>query len=332
MSYENEVYAMQAMTTRRSAMLGVLVLGFGGAWMTGACGPSGLSESGCPAPDLTPPDTSTECPAPIDDQCMRYRIPLVGNPSTDVALRNKYIAAFGTACYISDADTFDCFYKEWKAACADAVKIGEVSGNAPYDKGYTCQPVGNGDYTLQIGSDVANKLTVNYQAAPRQTPLVKVNGMPTEVNGPYRNLTEPKTLGPGQPFNKCDSGMVNDKGEALTQTQWILQVNRKKHGDEIHSDLAGFKWPCVNEKCEPEICEEPLVLHDPNDDEAPFHPGAVAQVHHVVPMKDQRSCPWGTNSNKNAAVISAQLNQFFTNNNPPAEEVKKLNDAQAYTP
>jgi len=68
-------------------------------------------------------------------------IPLVGNPSTDVALRSKYIAAFGTACYMSELETFDCFYQKWQAACADAVKIGEVSGNAPYDKGYMCRRV-----------------------------------------------------------------------------------------------------------------------------------------------------------------------------------------------
>ena len=140
-------------------------------------------------------------------------------------------------------------------------------------------------------------------------------------------MTEPETLGPGQPFNKCDSGMVNDEGEALTQTQWILQVNRKAHGGKIHSDLAGFKWPCKNEKCEPKVCEEPLVLPDPEDPA-----GTSPQVHHVVPMKDKRSCAWGTNSNKNAAVISAQLNQFFTNNDPPADEVKLLNNAMAYTP
>ena len=129
---------------------------------------------------------------------MRYHIPLDGNPSTDVALRNKYIAAFGAACYMSEVNTFDCFYKKWQDACADAVKMAEVAGNAPYDKGHTCQPVaGTGDYTLQVGSDVANKLTINYQAAPRQTPLVEIDGVPTEVNGPYRNLSEPKTLGPG---------------------------------------------------------------------------------------------------------------------------------------
>ena len=101
MSYENEFYAMQAMTRRRSAMLGVLVVGLVGATMTGACAPSGLSESGCPAPYLTPPDTPAECPAPMEDPCMRYRIPLLGNPRIDVELRKKYIAAFASACYVS---------------------------------------------------------------------------------------------------------------------------------------------------------------------------------------------------------------------------------------
>ncbi len=231
MSYENAFYALQAMTRRRLAMLGVLLLGFGGVGMTGACSPGGSSESGCPAPDLTPPETPIACPAPMEEPCMRYHITLDGSPTTDVALRNKYIAAFGSACYTSEANTFDCFYEKWKAACADAVKIAEVHGAAPYDKGYTCQPVvGTEDYTLQVGPDVENKITINYQAAPRQTPLVEVDGVPTEVNGPYRNLTEPKTLGPGEPFDPCDSGMVNEKGEGLTQREWILQVNRKKHG------------------------------------------------------------------------------------------------------
>ncbi len=260
---------------------------------------------------------------------MRYHIPLVGNPSTDVALRNKYIAAFGSACYMSAADTptFDCFYKEWQAACADAAKIGEVSGNAPYDQGYTCQPVtGTDDYTLQIGSDVANKITINYQAAPRQTPLVEVDGVPTEVSGPYRNLMEPPTLGPGENFY-CDSGMVSADGLGLTQRDWILQVNSKAHGGKIHSDLAGFTWPCEDEDCKPTTCKEPEVLGDP-----PGYLDGRPEVHHVVPSKDQRSCAWGTNSNKNAAVISHKLNQFLTNNDPPVEEVKKLNNATAYTP
>ncbi|MDC3962250.1 hypothetical protein [Polyangium jinanense] len=255
---------------------------------------------------------------------MRYRIPLVGNPKTDVALRAKYIAAFGTACYMSEANTFDCFYQKWEDACADAVKIGEVSGNAPYDDSYTCQPVGNGDYTRQIGSDVANKITINYQAAPRQTPLIEVNGMPTEVNGPYRNLPEPQVVGPGIDFYKKT---LDKNGKLVDQHDLILQVNRDAHGGKVHSDLAGFKFPCDDENGKPTTCTEPDVLDDP-----PGYPPAKAQVHHIVPMKDQRCCPWGTNSNKNAAVISTKLNRFFWYNDPPADEVVQINQVPAYTP
>src|SRR5512132_3737368 len=74
-------------------------------------------------------DPSPACQEAAEEPCMRYHIPLDGNPSFDVALRNKYIAAFGSACYVSEVGTFDCFYQKWQAACADAVKIGEVSGN-----------------------------------------------------------------------------------------------------------------------------------------------------------------------------------------------------------
>ncbi|MDC3962003.1 hypothetical protein [Polyangium jinanense] len=255
---------------------------------------------------------------------MRYRIPLVGNPSTDAPLRAKYIAAFGSACYTSEVDTFDCFYEKWEKACADAAKVGEVSGNAPYDKGYTCLPVGNGDYTLQVGPDVANKITINYQAAPRQTPLIEVNGVPTEVNGPYRNLTEPQKLAPGQNFY-CDT--FDNNGAKIEQRTWILRVNRDAHGGEIHSDLAGFTWPCVDENCKPKTCTEPLILKaGPQND-----PEAV-QVHHVVRSKDQRGCPWGTNSNKNAAVISRKLNRYLTNNYPSEDEVVRISQLPPYTP
>ena len=325
MSYESDSYAMQAMTRRRWAMLGLLVVGFVGATMTGACGAPG--ESACPVEDVAPPDTDApaECPAPVEKPCMRYRIPLDGNPSTDVALRDKYIAAFGDACYMSEANTFDCFYKKWQDACADAVKIAEVYGAAPFDKGYTCQPVGNGDYTLQVGPDVANKITIYYQAAPRQTPLIEVDGMPTEVSGPYRNLTEPQNVAPGERFY-CNT--VDKNGNIVVQRDLIIQVNSKAHEGTIRSDLAGFEYPCgVDANCQPIICKEPLMLKagPPSDPDA-------AQVHHVVRRKDKRGCPWGTNSNKNAAVISRQLNIYLTNNHPSADEVKAINKIAPYTP
>ena len=283
MSYKNEGFAVRAMRRCRSAVLGVLALGLIEAGMMGACGSSDPGTSASTSSG-GPPNPQAECPATVEVPCMRYHIPLVGNPSTDVALRSKYIAAFGAACYMSEFDTFDCFYLKWQAACADAVKIGEVSGNAPYDKGYTCQPVGNGDYTLQIGSDIANYITINYQAAPRQTPLVEVDGMPTEVSGPYRNLTDPAGVAPGNKFN-WDSGMVDADGGALDQQKWILQVNKNANDGGIRSDLAGFKWECDEVDGGKTTCEEPAFLDDPEDPEDdPEDPVDGAAVASAVPM------------------------------------------------
>ncbi len=255
---------------------------------------------------------------------MRYHIPLDGNPSFDVALRNKYIAAFGKACYMSEVGTFDCFYQKSQDACDDAVEIGEVSGNAPYDKSYTCQPVvGTDDYTLQVGPDVANKLTINYQAAPRQTPLTEINGVPTAVSSPYRNLTDPAGVGPGQKFD-LNSGVPDGDGGFLNQQKWVLRVNSDANDGGVRSDLAGFTWTCKGEDGGYTTCIEPDFLPDPQDPSATY-----PNVHHVVPMTDKRCCAWGTNSYKNAAVISRKLNRYFTNNNPPAKEVEQLNNAKA---
>lgn len=318
----------------RSPLLGLLLLGLGGAWMTGACGGGGPSASECPAPAVDPAvPEPTSCPAPVEDPCERYRLELLGDPTNNPTLRAKYIAAFGDACYQADNAnrTFDCWYETWEEACKEAARIGAVSGNAPYDPGYECQPDGKGNYWLQTGSDPSIRTWVYFDNAPRQTPLVEVDGMLVEVNGPYRNLPEPPTVGPGQPFNKCDSGVLGADGKPLLQHTYILQVNRNAHGGKIHSDLAGFTWLCkrMDENCNEveEVCTEPLILPDPED---PV--GTYPQVHHVVPMTDKRSCSWGTNSTKNAAVISAKLNKWLSNKNPPAEEVKQLNKASAYTP
>lgn len=253
---------------------------------------------------------------------MRYRIELAPDPNTNLALRAKYVAAFGSACYLSEANTFDCFYRTWKKACEDAVKIGTVSGNAPYDPGYTCQPVGNGDYTLQIGPNVANITRIIFDKAPRQSPLIDVMGMPTAVNGPYRSLPEPQVLGPGEDFYEYT---FDKNGVKIQQRLLILQVNRNTHGGQIHSDLAGFEYPCDG-PTKP-MCKEPLILQEGSQ----YDPDAV-QVHHVVRKSDQRCCPWGTNSNTNAVVISRKLNQYFHYKYPAADEVSWVNKLPAYTP
>ena len=156
--------------------------------------------------------------------------------------------------------------------------------------------------------------------------------MPTEVSGPYRNLSEPADLGPGNDFYR-NSGVADGDGGILSQQKWILQVNRNANAGKIRSDLAGFTWDCKDQDGGKTTCIEPKLLEDPESkNKSPFYADTGAQVHHVVPMTDKRCCPWGTNSNKNAAVISAKLNKYFTNNDPPEAEVKQLNNAQAYAP
>ena len=160
-----------------------------------------------------------------------------------------------------------------------------------------------------------------------KTPLVEIDGVPTEVSGPYRNLTEPQNVAPGEDFY-CKSGQVDAKGEHLNQKNWILQVNRKNNGGKLHSDLAGIVYNCgKDENCKPKICTEIGDLKEGDQ----YDPDA-AQVHHVVRRKDQRDCLWGTNSNKNAAVVSRKLNIYLTNNYPSEDEVTRINKLPSYAP
>lgn len=325
---------MQTIAKRRFGMVGLWLFGFGGAWLVGGCDSSAQLP-----PGITPPNTQTntpeECADTLEVPCNRWYIPLLGNPISNLELRNKYIAAFGSPCYLSETNTFNCFYQEKEVktkACNDAKLIAELSGAAPYDKMYECQEIaGSDDFRLQVGPDVSNEIFIRFKDAPRQTPLVEVDGVPTEVNGPYRNLVELTSVEPGKDFYDS-SGMVNADGGTLRQRDWVLEVNRKMNGGQIKSDLAGFKWPCEDSDGKPTTCEEPEFLADPDSDVPPFYPGLIARVHHVVPRKDKRCCPWGTNAYKNAAVISHELNDYFDNNDPPEVEVKQLNGATAYPP
>jgi hypothetical protein len=84
------------------------------SWMA-ACGGPGPGTGGTGGTQTTTTSTQAACPATIENPCMRYTFTLDGNPSTDVVSRNKYIAAFGDACYMSEANTFGCFYKKPQA-------------------------------------------------------------------------------------------------------------------------------------------------------------------------------------------------------------------------
>lgn len=256
---------------------------------------------------------------------MKYRIQLLGNLMNPV-LRGNYKTKFGSACYVSESNTFDCFYRDPLKACEDGVLVPDVYGAAEYDKTYKCQQVpGTKDWWRQVGPDPAIKIDIKYDKAPLETSLIDVNGVPTAINGPYRNLPEPSTVKIGGRFD-CASGQVG-----LSQGDLILQVNRSNNGGKIRSDLAGYVHPCTSGSSI--MCTEPTFLEDPAKEKKDIvDPALLAQVHHEVRKTDLRGCKWGTNSNKNAAVISARLNQHLYNKYPSADEVTRVNKVPPYTP
>lgn len=105
-------------------------------------------------------------------------------------------------------------------------------------------------------------------------------------------------------------------------------MNRKKNNGVIRSDLPGYIYPCT--KGSPMMCTEPEFLNEPPTPPA-YDPNA-AQVDHVASKKDPRGCNWGTNSNKNAAVISAKLNNHFLNKDRAKDVVDLINAISPYTP
>ena len=127
---------------------------------------------------------------------------------------------------------------------------------------------------------------------------------------------------------RCTGGtqdIVDKKGNTVKQRDLILQVNSDTHNGEIHSDLAGFEYPCDGP--DKPLCKEPLLLKEGDQ----YHPDVV-EVHHVIRKKDKRCCAWGTNSNSNAVVISRKLNRFFWYKYPSAQEVNWVNQIPPYTP
>ncbi|MBK9266346.1 MAG: hypothetical protein IPM54_41995 [Polyangiaceae bacterium] len=305
------------MKKHSSIMLGMLVLGFAGAGMTGACGsdaPVPVNGIECPvsmddlsvgmaaATDACP----TECSAEVEKPCKRFKIQLQGDPNNNIETRRKYKAAFGSACYMSadiNNSTFNCFYRKVEGkgqACEHAQMVAQVFGAAPYAEGYPCKEVPG------TKIDLVHRLV----DAPLQHPLIEVDAVPTiAVNGPYRNLPEPQDLAPGNDFYK---EVVDKNGNQVDQQDLILKVNRDANGGEIHSDLAGFVYPC--DKTDPsKMCTEPTVLKK----RVLMTTTPRRSIMSRAP-KTTRCCPWGTNSNANAAVISRKLNHFLRNKYPSA--------------
>lgn len=337
---------MKQLPTFRSFLL---VLGFGGVSITAACGSNESIEDESVGPGVEPPDPTAEVSLAIKgppvgklrksqgphvptlpelakcsdvevDECTQYRIELLGD-TNNIELRKKYKAAFGQACYVSAANSFNCYFKTPQKACQEVLKVPLIFGAAPYQNHpMTCKQVpGTENWSLQTGSDPANVTYMVFETPPMQHPLLWVDGVPTlEVNGPYRNLPEPSKVLPGKGFDCL-------RIDGVEQKERILQMNRKKNGGKIRSDLPGFTWPCDEPSgtcTEEEFLLEPSKTYNKNR----------AEVDHVASRKDPRNCDWGTNSNKNAAVVSARLNKYFSNKDRAKEVVDLINAIPPYAP
>lgn len=168
-----------------------------------------------------------------------------------------------------------------------------------------------------------------------------------EVNGPYRNLYADAP----EQYTVCGTEYTPIIGMEFVRDQRnkVKAANRNKNGGKIKSDLAGFCYDppkgnvrnCIKQHSTiTGKCEEPGL--GPNEYlTGKRYEKNEPQVHHVVPSKDRRGCPCGKNSVKNAAIISAQLNQYFLNRNRTGflfdctsgmTEIDKVNGLVPYDP
>ncbi len=108
-----------------------------------------------------------------------------------------------------------------------------------------------------------------------------------------------------------------------------VELGRDANGGKIRSDLAGYVHPCTRGSSI--MCTEKSELKDPKDTPK-VADEERAEVDHVASRKDPRCCVWGTNSNKNAAVISRRLNLYFSNHERPKNVAEKINAIPPYAP
>lgn len=125
-------------------------------------------------------------------------------------------------------------------------------------------------------------------------------------------------------------------GYAFTkgQKERIYRINKNENnlnrGSLVRSNLAGFKFPKpTNQECEQEDMTHPGPNRPRDQPRGCIEPTeldrAKTGIHHVVPRVDLWGCPCGTNSLKNAIVISRQLNIFLSNSDRPTNEILRVN-------
>jgi hypothetical protein len=183
----------------------------------------------------------------------------------------------------------------------------------------------DGKYIKNLPDTGATYTNIPRQSCTADQSLAYCDSDSDLVEGPYRNIPDVYTAC-GTVYddtNGINKGMQYQSG----QKELIRSVNQAQpaHSNKLVSDLAGFCYlKPPNSEClkkhngNRQICEEP-GLGDPLDPketlvyQPPYNQPNAAQIHHVLPRTDTRGCPCGKNSNRNAALISKQLNGIFSN-------------------
>ncbi|AZN99485.1 hypothetical protein EJ066_21475 [Mesorhizobium sp. M9A.F.Ca.ET.002.03.1.2] len=229
------------------------------------------------------------------------------------------------AAYPNDCTSISCWFKTGKKAC---IAFADVQGQfnvgnfpTPYcptgkngvNPGtYACNWCEAGAMGCSGGNFIEGKVCAGGSDTVFSLQQIPPNHYHPycnhDIQGPYRNRE-----GPYKACLATQTTTHNGMVFAIDQKAQVKAINKAKHG-KITSDLAGFCYPkpkaseCIKKyNRSGTICIEPADLNNQSQKRD------SAEVHHVVPRNDRRGCPCGKNDMKNAAVISRQLNNFFSN-------------------
>lgn len=236
--------------------------------------------------DAPVPGGPTSVPEP--QQCKRYNMTLDLSWS-DPAAQQKYMARFPDNCFVTWTNNFACYFKTAQEACdAKVISHDQIAQFPKYEQPTTCSF--NGTYYELLDAEGTSKAQISLTQQPLQASEA--------IAGPYSNLsdgTEP--ILPGRAIG-CRASQV------------IAANQDHFHDGKVHSDLAGFLFPCPEGRG---FCIEPDDITDKNP-----------VVHQIVPRTDPRGCGLGTNSFANVAVMSSKLAAALGNEMPPAKAIEKL--------
>jgi uncharacterized protein (TIGR03382 family) len=94
---------------------------------------------------------------------------------------------------------------------------------------------------------------------------------------------------------------------------------KDRNGNPLIADINPLNTPLSYPEDDPSFSPDPTIPIGPLEDK-----DKRAEVDHLIPRKDIRGCPCGTNSPENALVISGKLNRKMSNRPDDPDRIKLL--------